>query len=184
MRSSSSSSGSWKETEHSDWPIVVQPSDNAGNWPSLDKTAKWSARRSGATATLFQSRKSCLPISDAKLRHFSTLTDGDRSHTPLCSRDINGRLSGTSLTPTPSPTPPFNSRLFSSFGNPLSLLPTLFYIITCILHLHLYLSLFPYYSRSNFRFFILSFSCTENTGLSNLEVFLEYQTDSLDPLDS
>jgi len=49
----------WKETEHSDWPIVVQRSDNAGNWPSLDKTAKWSAAaHSGATATLFQSRKS------------------------------------------------------------------------------------------------------------------------------
>lgn len=29
-----------RDGEHSDWPIVVQPSDNAGNWPSLDKTAK------------------------------------------------------------------------------------------------------------------------------------------------
>ena len=29
-----------RDREHSDWPIVVQPSDNAGNWPSLDKTAK------------------------------------------------------------------------------------------------------------------------------------------------
>lgn len=48
-----------RDREHSDWPIVVQRSDNAGNWPSLDKTAKWSAAtHSGATATLFQSRKS------------------------------------------------------------------------------------------------------------------------------
>lgn len=44
-----------RDREHSDWPIVVQRSDNAGNWLSLDKTAKWSAGRSGATATLFQS---------------------------------------------------------------------------------------------------------------------------------
>lgn len=29
-----------RDREHSDWPIVVQRSDNAGNWPSLDKTAK------------------------------------------------------------------------------------------------------------------------------------------------
>lgn len=29
-----------RDREHSDWPIVVQWSDNAGNWPSLDKTAK------------------------------------------------------------------------------------------------------------------------------------------------
>lgn len=29
-----------RDGEHSDWPIVVQRSDNAGNWPSLDKTAK------------------------------------------------------------------------------------------------------------------------------------------------
>lgn len=29
-----------RDREHSDWPIVVQRSDNASNWPSLDKTAK------------------------------------------------------------------------------------------------------------------------------------------------
>lgn len=90
-----------RDREHSDWPIVVQRSNNAGNWPSLDKTAKWSAAaHSGATATLFQSRKSSgtlsrLPLThasipDAKLPHFSVLTAGrcidDRARMVMQSR--------------------------------------------------------------------------------------------------
>lgn len=94
-----------RDREHSDWPIVVQRSDNAGNWPSLDKTAKWSAAaHSGATATLFQSRKSSgtpapraphshAPIPDAKLPHFSVLTAGrcidDRARMVMQSRVVS-----------------------------------------------------------------------------------------------
>lgn len=105
-----------RDREHSDWPIVVQWSDNAGNWPSLDKTAKWSAvAHSGATATLFQSRKSfCTPfrpsthapIPDAKLPHFSVLTAGrcidDRARMVMQSRVV----SDVSYTPTHDSPPP------------------------------------------------------------------------------